>query len=94
MYRDVRYVVPFLVQFWLFASPVVYPSFIGPSEMALALRAQSDGRVLLKGLRWSLTGHTNPPGRLIFVSTAAVLVLLASGLAYFQKVETTVADVV
>ena len=49
---------------------------------------------VIEGVRWSLTGHGRAPGRLIFVSTAAVVILLLSGVAYFQKVETTVADVV
>jgi lipopolysaccharide transport system permease protein len=93
LYRDVRYVLPFLVQFWLFASPVAYPASLVPQKWRW-LYGLNPMAGVIEGVRWSLTGHTNPPGRLIFVSTAAVLVLLASGLAYFQKVETTVADVV
>ena len=93
LYRDVRYVLPFLVQFWLFASPVAYPASLVPQKWRW-LYGLNPMAGVIEGVRWSLTGHTSPPGRLIFVSTAAVLVLLASGLAYFQKVETTVADVV
>src|SRR6202789_117994 len=93
LYRDVRYVLPFLVQFWLFASPVAYPASLVPPKWRW-LYGLNPMSGVIEGVRWSLTGHTSPPGRLIFVSTAAVLVLLASGLAYFQKVETTVADVV
>jgi lipopolysaccharide transport system permease protein len=93
LYRDVRSVLPFLVQFWLFASPVAYPASLVPQKWRW-LYGLNPMAGVIEGVRWSLTGHTSPPGRLIFVSTAAVLVLLASGLAYFQKVETTVADVV
>ena len=93
LYRDVRYVLPFLVQFWLFASPVAYPASLVPQKWRW-LYGLNPMAGVIEGVRWSLTGHTSPPGRLIFVSTAAVLVLLASGLIYFQKVETTVADVV
>jgi lipopolysaccharide transport system permease protein len=93
LYRDVRYVLPFLVQFWLFASPVAYPASLVPQKWRW-LYGLNPMAGVIEGVRWSLTGHTSPPGRLIFVSTAAVLILLASGLAYFQKVETTVADVV
>ena len=93
LYRDVRYVLPFLVQFWLFASPVAYPASLVPQKWRW-LYGLNPMAGVIEGVRWSLTGKTSPPGRLIFVSTAAVLVLLASGLAYFQKVETTVADVV
>jgi len=49
---------------------------------------------VIEGFRWSLTGHGDPPGRLMLVSTAVVVVALVSGVAYFQKMETTVADVV
>ena len=93
LYRDVRYVLPFLVQFWLFASPVAYPATLVPPKWRW-LYGLNPMAGVIEGVRWSLTGHTSPPGRLIFVSAAAVLVLLVSGLAYFQKVETTVADVV
>ena len=93
LYRDVRYVLPFLVQFWLFASPVAYPASLVPQKWRW-LYGLNPMAGVIEGVRWSLTGHTSPPGRLIFVSTAAVLALLASGLIYFQKVETTVADVV
>jgi lipopolysaccharide transport system permease protein len=93
LYRDVRYVLPFLVQFWLFASPVAYPASLVPQKWRW-LYGLNPMAGVIEGVRWSLTGKTSPPGRLIFVSTAAVLVFLATGLAYFQKVETTVADVV
>jgi lipopolysaccharide transport system permease protein len=93
LYRDVRYVLPFLVQFWLFASPVAYPASLVPQKWRW-LYGLNPMAGVIEGVRWSLTGKTSPPGRLIFVSTAAVLIFLATGLAYFQKVETTVADVV
>jgi lipopolysaccharide transport system permease protein len=93
LYRDVRYVLPFLVQFWLFASPVAYPASLVPQKWRW-LYGLNPMAGVIEGVRWSLTGHTSPPGRLIFVSTAAVLVLLVSGVAYFQMVETTIADVV
>ena len=93
LYRDVRYVLPFLVQFWMFASPVAYPASLVPQKWRW-LYGLNPMAGVIEGVRWSLTGNTARPGRLIFVSTAAVLVLLVSGIAYFQKVETTVADVV
>ena len=49
---------------------------------------------VIEGFRWSLTGRGDPPGRLIFVSAGVVIVVLLSGIGYFQKMETTVADVV
>ena len=93
IYRDVRYVVPFLVQFWLFASPVAYASSIVPAKWRW-LYGLNPMAGIIEGFRWSLTGRGDPPGPMIIVSAAVVLVVLASGLFYFQKMESTVADVV
>jgi lipopolysaccharide transport system permease protein len=93
IYRDVRYVVPFLVQFWMFASPVVYPSSLVPAKWRW-LYGLNPMAGVIEGFRWSLTGTGDPPTRMLFISSAAVLAVLAGGLMYFQKMETTVADVV
>ena len=92
IYRDVRYVVPFLVQFWLFASPVVYPSSRVPQKWRW-LYGLNPMAGVIEGFRWSLTGRGTPPSHLLFVSSAMVVVVLLSGVAYFQKMETTMADV-
>jgi len=93
IYRDVRYVVPFLVQFWMFASPVAYPSSLVPGKWRW-LYGLNPMAGVIEGFRWSLSGHGEPPGRLILVSSGVVLLVLLSGVAYFQKMETTIADVV
>jgi lipopolysaccharide transport system permease protein len=93
IYRDVRYVVPFLVQFWMFASPVAYPSSLVPLKWRW-LYGLNPMAGVIEGFRWALAGRGAPPGRLIVVSSAVVLVVLLSGVAYFQKMETTIADVV
>jgi lipopolysaccharide transport system permease protein len=93
IYRDVRYVLPFLVQFWMFASPVVYASSLVPVKWRW-LYGLNPMAGVIEGFRWSLTGRGDPPGRLIYVSAGMVIVLLLSGVGYFQKMETTVADVV
>src|SRR5580704_8152165 len=92
IYRDVRYVLPFLVQFWLFASPVVYPSSRVPERWRW-LYGLNPMAGVIEGFRWSLTGRGNPPGHLLLISSAMVVVVLLSGVAYFQKMETTMADV-
>jgi lipopolysaccharide transport system permease protein len=92
IYRDVRYVMPFLVQFWLFASPVVYPSSRVPEKWRW-LYGLNPMAGVIEGFRWSLTGHGNPPGHLVFISSIMVVIVLFSGVAYFQKMETTMADV-
>ena len=93
VYRDVRYVVPFLMQFWMFASPVAYPSALVPERWRWIYGLNPMAGVI-EGFRWALTGQGQPPGPLLFASTAAVLLLVGGGLAYFQKMETTIADVV
>ncbi len=93
IYRDVRYVVPFLIQFWMFASPVAYPSSLVPERWRW-LYGLNPMAGVVEGFRWSLTGHGQPPNILLAASTVMVLLLLAVGVAYFQKMEGTIADVV
>jgi len=93
IYRDVRYVLPFLVQFWLFASPVAYPSTLVPArwQWIYGLNPMAGA---IEGFRWALTGHGQTPGALVFVSAGTVLLLLIGGLVYFQSMESTIADTV
>lgn len=93
VYRDVRYVVPFLVQFWMFASPVAYPSSLVPEKWRW-LYGLNPVAGVIEGFRWSLTGSGSPPSRLLLASSTVVVVVLFGGLMYFQKIEATVADVV
>jgi lipopolysaccharide transport system permease protein len=93
LYRDVRYVVPFLVQFWMFASPVAYPSSLVPERWRW-LYGLNPMAGVIEGFRWALTGHGQPPGILLAASSAAVLLLVLSGLIYYHAVEGTMADVV
>ncbi len=93
IYRDVRYVVPFLVQFWMFASPVAYPSSLVPERWRW-LYGLNPMAGVIEGFRWALTGTGQPPSGLLAVSAAMVLLLVAGGAAYFQKMEGTIADVV
>ena len=93
IYRDVRYVLPFLVQFWMIASPVAYPSSLVPEKWRW-LYGLNPMAGVIEGFRWSLAGYGEPPGRLVFVSAGMVVIVLLSGVAYFQKMETTIADVV
>lgn len=91
-YRDVRYAIPFLVQLWLFASPVVYASSLLP-ERFQALYGLNPMAGVIEGFRWALLG-TEPPGSLIAVSVAIVVVVLISGAFYFRRMEKTFADVI
>jgi lipopolysaccharide transport system permease protein len=93
IYRDVRYVITFLVQFWMFASPVAYPSSLVPAKWRW-LYGLNPMAGVIEGFRWSLAGSGQAPGRLILASSGMVVLILLSGIAYFQKMEATVSDVV
>ena len=92
-YRDVRYTLGFLVQIWLFATPVAYPSSLVP-ERWRALYGLNPMAGVVEGFRWALLGHGQPPGALLVVSTVVTFVVLAGGLWYFKRMERTFADVV
>jgi lipopolysaccharide transport system permease protein len=92
-YRDVRYVVPFLVQFWLFATPIAYPSSLVPEQWR-ALYGLNPMAGVVEGFRWALLGQADPPTGLLIVSVLVVLAVLMGGLYYFRRMEDTFADVV
>jgi lipopolysaccharide transport system permease protein len=93
LYRDVRYAVPFLLQFWMFASPVAYPASLVPEQWRWLYGINPMSGVI-EGFRWSLTGAGAGPGPMMTVSVAVVLIVLVAGFFYFQRMERTVADVV
>jgi lipopolysaccharide transport system permease protein len=90
-YRDVGYVIPFLVQLWLFASPVVYGSSLLPQRFQILYGINPMAGVI-EGFRWAILG-TEPPGYLIAVSAGIVIAILISGAFYFRRCEKTFADV-
>lgn len=92
-YRDVRYVVPFLMQFWLFATPVAYPSSLLPPRWHV-LYALNPMVGVVEGFRWSLLGSEVAVGPLVLSSTVSVLVVLVSGAFYFRRMERSLADVI
>src|SRR5204863_8940466 len=91
LYRDVASLIPFLVQFWMLASPVAYPSSLVPVKWRW-LYGLNPMAGVIDGFRWALTGVGQPPGVQMVASTVAVIVLLLGGLFFFQRVEGTVAD--
>ncbi|MCZ7663036.1 MAG: ABC transporter permease [Thermoleophilia bacterium] len=93
LFRDVRYVVPFLVQLWLFATPVVWPSDRIP-EAYRSLIGLNPMAGVVEGFQWALLGWDRPPGLLLALSVAVTAVLLVSGAFYFRRMEKTFADMV
>lgn len=91
LYRDVKYVMPFLAQFWLLASPVAYPSSRVPGKWRWVYELNPMAGVI-DGFRWVLTGHGEPPGLPMAVSICAVVVILFGGLFFFNRLEGTIAD--
>ena len=92
-FRDVRYVVPFVTQFWMFATPIAYPSTL-LSEPWRTLYALNPMVGVVEGFRWALLGTDTRPGATIAVSAAAAVLLLIGGAFYFRRMEKTFADVV
>jgi homopolymeric O-antigen transport system permease protein len=92
-FRDVRYIVPFLIQLWLFATPIVYPSNL-LSEPWRTLYGLNPMAGVVEGFRWALLGTDTAPGPMVVVSGLVALGLLIGGVFYFRRLEKTFADVV
>jgi lipopolysaccharide transport system permease protein len=92
-YRDVRYTINFLVQFWLFATPVAYSSSLIP-ERWRALYGLNPMASVVEGFRWALLGKNEGPGAMLAVSAGVVMIILVGGLLYFRQMEAEFADVI
>lgn len=92
-FRDIRFVVPFLVQMLFFASPIVYSANEIPEEWR-TLYSVNPLVGVIEGFRWSITGAGEAPGLSVLLSSMLVLVVLVGGLVYFRKEEATIADIV
>lgn len=92
-FRDVRYVVPFLTQFWLFATPIAYPSSLlnEPWRTVYGLNPMVG---VVEGFRWALLATDTAPGPVVAVSSLAALLILVGGAFYFRRMEKTFADIV
>ena len=92
-YRDVEHIIPFLSQFWMYASPVVYPVSLVPEKWQF-LYSLNPMVGVIEGFRWVLLGKESPNFMAIVVSTSVVLILLSGGIIFFKKMEGTFADVI
>jgi len=92
-YRDVRYVVPFITQFWMLATPIAYPTSLlnEPWRTIYGLNPMAG---VIEGFRWALLGSRISVGPMLFVSSMAALFILIGGAFYFRKMEKTFADIV
>ena len=93
LYRDVQYMIPFLIQAWMYASPVAYSAGLIPTGIWRIIYGLNPLAGVIQGFRWALVGG-NRPDELMVISVIIVLVMLVTGLYYFRRMERTFADVV
>jgi len=93
-FRDVRYAIPFITQFWMFATPIAYSSSLIEDPLLRTLYGINPMVGVVEGFRWALLDTDTAPGPIITVSSLAALALLVSGAFYFRRMEKTFADVV
>lgn len=91
-FRDVQFVIPFLIQLWFFATPVIYPSSLLPGRWRLAYALNPMAGVV-EGFRWALLGSQAVPGKILAVPVVTALALLVSGALCFRRMEKTFADI-
>jgi homopolymeric O-antigen transport system permease protein len=90
-YRDVGHVLPFLLQGWMFATPVIYPSSLVPDSWQIVLGANPMASIV-EGMRWSILAVESPPALLLVLSVGITVILFFSGLYGFRRMEQTFAD--
>ena len=93
LFRDINYVLPFLTQFWMYLTPIAYPSSMVPVKWQ-TIYALNPMTGVVEGFRWALLGTGQPPGTLTLVSSIVAVVLLISGMFYFRRMERLFADMV
>jgi lipopolysaccharide transport system permease protein len=94
-YRDIRYVVPFLTQFWMFATPIAYSSsLLDNYPIAKMLYGLNPLVGVVEGFRWALLGTNTRPGLMVLVSGFSAVLVLISGAFYFRRMEKNFADLV
>jgi len=92
-YRDVQHIIPFIIQAWMYASPVAYSAELIPSGPWRFVYGLNPVAGIIQSFRWALLG-ASPPGELMLVSVGMVMILLVAGLYYFRRMEKVFADVV
>ncbi len=91
LYRDVKYIIPFLINFWMFASPVAYPSSLVPPRWRW-LYGLNPMAGVIDGFRWAITGRGHAPSLVLLASSAVVALIVLGGLFFFNRMESAVAD--
>jgi lipopolysaccharide transport system permease protein len=92
-YRDIRFVIPIMIQLWMYGSPVMYSGHNIPPKLRVLYELNPMAGAL-NGFRWALTGSGDPPGPMLIISVISVLILTVGGMFYFRRMERTFADLV
>jgi lipopolysaccharide transport system permease protein len=92
-YRDVQQIVPFLIQIWMYASPVAYSAGLVTGRFTRIIYGLNPMAGIIQGFRWAMI-HGDPPGELFIISVVMVLIFFVSGLFYFRRMERTFADTI
>jgi lipopolysaccharide transport system permease protein len=92
-FRDVRYAIPFLIQFWMFATPIAYPSSLIKNPTWRVLYGLNPMAGVVEGMRWALLGTRGAPDGMFLISALISIAMLLSGAYYFRRVERRFADV-
>jgi len=93
LFRDINYILPFLTQFWMYLTPIAYPSSMVPLKWRV-IYALNPMVGVVDGFRWALLGTGQPPGVVAMVSSIVALLLLISGMFFFRRMERLFADMV
>jgi lipopolysaccharide transport system permease protein len=93
-FRDIGYIVPFLIQIWLYLTPVIYPTSMIQNETLRTLSALNPLSGVIEGFRWALLGTDTVIGPLTFVSVAISILLFITGALYFRRMEESFADII
>jgi len=91
LFRDIRYIVPFLIQVWFFLTPIAYPSSLIPANLQ-PLYGLNPMAGVVEGFRWALLGTDTFPGPMLVVSFLVAVAFLITGIYYFRRMERTFAD--
>lgn len=92
-FRDIKHTLPFLLQIWMYACPIVYPLSMIP-ERWKALYSLNPMVGVIEGMRWAIIGRGSPDLQAITISAVLIIVLLAGGLVFFKRMERSFADLI
>jgi lipopolysaccharide transport system permease protein len=92
-FRDIKHTLPFMIQIWMYASPIVYPLSLVPEQWQM-LYSLNPMVGVIEGFRWAVFGQGAPNFMALGMSAVIIVILMAGGLIFFRRMERTFADVI